>query len=93
MADLRRIVVESVYNSILNDRFDELARKADAPFTGAGGSIGGVVRDVDGFTRSAQVKNGRVEDCLRALLTEAVRLEKHGVLRGLPRAAWLAPWP
>ena len=78
-ADYRRTIAEQVYSMILNERLALLRRKPDAPFIGASVGVSGVVRDVDSFTRFANVKVGHVEDALRALLTEVVRLEKHGV--------------
>jgi len=77
--DMRRMTAEGIYSMILNERFQAIARRPDAPFLGAFGGISGVVRDVDGFSRSASVKGGKVEDALRALLTEVVRVEKHGI--------------
>ncbi len=77
--DLARSVTEQVYTSILAERFATLARKADAPFTGAFGDISNEPREIDSFERAANVKNGKVEDCVRALFTEVVRLEKFGV--------------
>ncbi len=77
--DYRRLLLEQLYSMILNERFASIARRPDAPFIGAFGGITGVVRDVDGFTRAAGAKTGKVEDALRALLTEVVRIEKHGI--------------
>ena len=77
--DYRRILAEQVYSAILNERLGSLARKPDAPFIGALGGFDSIVRDIDSFIRTANVKGGRVEDALRALLTEVVRIEKHGV--------------
>ena len=76
--DLRRIAVEQVYQGILNERFASLARRKESPFTGAFAGIQGFTREIDAFTRTAQVKAGRVEDALRALFVEVLRVEKHG---------------
>jgi zinc protease len=77
--DYRRMVGEQLYGSILNERLASLARKPETPFISASGGMSTLVREVDAFQRSAQVKNGQVEDALRALLTEVVRIERHGV--------------
>ncbi len=76
--DFRRYLVEAVYGAIVNERLDALRRKPDAPFLGAFTSIGGQTREIDAYTRSATVKAGRVEDALRAILTEALRVERFG---------------
>jgi zinc protease len=77
--DYRRLIAEELYTSILDERLDILSRSADAPFISAGGSIGSLVRTVDGFSRFATAKDGKVEDTLRALLREVTRLERFGV--------------
>ncbi|MBA3538392.1 MAG: insulinase family protein [Deltaproteobacteria bacterium] len=76
--DLRRSVVEQLYGTIINERLQSIGRKADAPFAMAFASVQGVTRGFDGFVRSAQVKGGKVEDAIRSLFTEVVRVEKHG---------------
>jgi zinc protease len=77
--DYRRIVAEQVYTAVLNERLYSLQRKPDAPFLNAGGSIGQSLRTVDSFSRYAGAKEGKLEDALRVLLTEVVRIEKHGI--------------
>jgi len=76
--DFRRFVVEDVYQTIANERLAQLRRRPDAPFTSAFTSIGAEVREIDAFSRSAQAKNGKTEDALRALMTETLRIERHG---------------
>ncbi len=77
--DFRRLLAEQLYSAVLNERLASIARKPDAPFIQAYGGTQGFVRDIDSFTRGAAVKDGKVEDAFRALLTEAIRIEKHGV--------------
>ena len=77
--DYRRLIGEQLYAAILNERLASLARKPDAPFVMAAGGMSGLVRDIDGFERFAQVKNGKVEDALKVLITEVVRLDRHGI--------------
>jgi zinc protease len=76
--DYRRFVVEQVYQAIVNERLDTIRRRSDAPFLNAFTSIGGQTREIDAYTRRAQVKNGQIEDTLKSLLTEALRVERHG---------------
>ena len=77
--DFRRILAEGLYSQILSERLASISRRPDAPFIGAGAGIGKVVLDADGFSRFANVKQGKTEEALRALLTEVVRVEKHGI--------------
>jgi zinc protease len=78
--DLRRLTVERIYTSIMDERFAALRRKPDAPFLFAGAGIesGGATRELDILERSAAAKEGKVEDSLRAVMTEALRAERHG---------------
>jgi zinc protease len=77
--DFRRLVVEQVYQTVLNDRFATISRRPDAPFVGAGAGINSLTREVDGFVREALAKPGKVEATLESLFTEVLRVEQHGV--------------
>ncbi len=91
LADLRRSMVEELYTRVMNERFGVLTRRPNAPFVGAFANIGAPVREIDAFRRLAQVKNGKVEQALRSVLTEALRVERHGITqRELERAKIVA---
>jgi zinc protease len=77
--DFRRILVEQIYQRILNDRLASVARRPDAPFAQAAVGIESPTREVDVFAREAQAKAGQVEAALDGLLTEVLRVEQHGV--------------
>jgi len=77
--DFRRILLELVYQSILNERFGSIARRPDAPFSQAGAGIDSPTREIDAFVREAQAKDGKVEAALESLFTEVLRVEQHGV--------------
>ncbi len=77
-ADFRRIILEQVYSQIINERLDTVARKKEAPFMRANASVSGFTREIDAFTRTAIVRGGRVEDALKSLFTEVLRVEQHG---------------
>lgn len=76
--DFQRLLVEQMYTTMINDRLSQLRRKPETPFLGAATAIESEVREVDSFSRSAQVKSGHVEEALRALYAEALRAERHG---------------
>jgi zinc protease len=82
--DYRRLLAEQLYTNVLNERLMTLARAADAPFMFAATQIsdGEGTRDLDSFTRFAVAKQGKADDTLRVLLTEARRIEKHGITAG-----------
>jgi zinc protease len=77
--DFRRILVEQIYQSILNERFAVIGRRPDAPFANAGAAIESPTREVDAFVREAQARAGQVEAALDSLFTEVLRVEQHGV--------------
>ncbi|MDB4956595.1 MAG: peptidase, partial [Myxococcales bacterium] len=79
MQDYRRGIGEQLYGAILNERLSSLARKPDAPFMFAAGGFDPTTRDIDSFDRFAQAKAGKVEDALRVLMTEVLRIEKFGI--------------
>ena len=78
VADYRRSLVYSLVYEMLNERFDELSRKADSPFLGAGAYGGSLTPTVDSFTLGASVQDGKVQSGLSALEIEANRVERYG---------------
>jgi zinc protease len=80
--DYRRQVGEQLYAQILNERLATLARKPDAPFIFAAAGFSSPTREIDSFDRFSQVKTGKVEDTIRVLFTEVLRIERHGVNPG-----------
>ena len=50
------IIAEQIYGQMINERLGSLARRKEAPFSAAGVGVSSFVRDVDAFTRGAQVK-------------------------------------
>jgi zinc protease len=76
--DFRRIVAEQLYGQIINERLAVISRRKEAPFAFAGVGVQGLTREIDAFTRVAQVKGTQVEDTLKSLFTEVLRVEQHG---------------
>lgn len=78
IGDYRRSLVQSLFSRMLNERFTEISRRADAPFLGAGGGGGSLSPSVDSFSLNARVQDGRIVDGLVALETEARRVREFG---------------
>ena len=78
VADYRRDLIARTIDQMMDERFDELERKPDAKFLGAGVSAGGLSRDVSTFTMSARVQDGKLEDGIGVLATEAMRVREFG---------------
>ena len=77
-ADYRRLIVEGLYNSMLNQRLDELTKKPDPPYLFASSSHGMLVRTKSGYSLDAGVKDNGIVRGLAAILTEAKRVRQYG---------------
>lgn len=78
VAAYRRSLVHGLVSQMLNDRFDELSRKPEAQFLGAGAYESGLSPTVDTFTMSAGVEDGKLAAGLSVLEIEANRVKQHG---------------
>ena len=78
VGDYRRSIVSSLFSRMLNDRFNELARKADAKFLSAGGGGGSLSPTVDTFGLNARVPDGGIAEGLAAVRIEARRVRQYG---------------
>jgi zinc protease len=80
VGDYRRDLVRNLYFSMLNERFDEIAHRANPPFLDAGAGGGMLGRTDDMWELEATVKDGGIENGLAALLEETARVRTHGFL-------------
>ena len=78
VGDYRRDLAEQLFSDMFDDRFAELARKADARFLSAGVGGGSLGKTADMFSLSARVKDGGLADGLAALEVEARRVGQFG---------------
>ncbi len=78
VAAFRRLLMDRLYNRMLNDRLYELTQRPDAPYLGAFTGKFGFARPSDLYVMQAVVTDGGVPTGLEALLTEAARVERHG---------------
>ena len=75
----RQKMVDRLFAGMLNARFAELGQKPDAPFVfGFSGRGGFLVRTKEIAFVTALVKEGAVENAMRALLSEAERVARFG---------------
>ena len=94
----RQRIVERLYNSMLNNRFAEIARQPNPPFVRASSAQGQFIRTMGAYLLSARVLENGIEPGLAALFTEAERVARFGfteselerqkttVLRGMERS-------
>jgi zinc protease len=79
VGDYRRLLLRSLVHQMLNARFSEIARQADAPFLGASSGDDRIGRDVDALTLGARVSDsGAIARGVEALTREAARLDRFG---------------
>lgn len=70
--------VNSLAERMLNQRFSEISRQENAPFLGAGGGYGGVVRPFDAFFAGGTAREGEALRTLEAIYTELYRMKRGG---------------
>jgi zinc protease len=75
---LRQMVVEQLYNGMLNQRFYELTQKPDPPFLRAYSGRGNLIRSEAVYTLGASVKDDGIERGLDALFVESERVTRFG---------------
>ncbi len=74
----RQDLVESLYNSMLTDRFRELSIKEDPPFMRAYSSESSLVRHSGVYVLQATVHEKDIERGLETLLAESERVSRYG---------------
>ena len=74
----RRMLVERLFNDMLNGRLAEIAQRPGAPFLGAASSRGSFVGSKDAYVLTALVADGGLAEGLRALYAEGERVARFG---------------
>jgi zinc protease len=81
VGDYRRMLIQNLALSMFNNRFNEITQKPNAPFLGAGASVGGFfARNTNVFSVGAGVKDGGILEGAEALLIETKRAQQFGFL-------------
>jgi zinc protease len=78
VVDYRRDLVERVLEHIFDERFNDMERRPDAKFLGAGVGSGTLSRDVATFSMGATVPDGHLDDGVSTLVQEANRVKEFG---------------
>ena len=78
VGDYRRMLVERLFNAMLNSRLVEITQKPGAPFLGAVSSRGRFVGSKDVYVISALVADGGVPRGLEALYAEGEKVARYG---------------
>ena len=77
-------LVNNFVTLMMNNRFEEIAQSADAPFLGGGMSEGsiGICPTLESTMFSATAHEGRINDAFRAMYTEMERMRRYGFTPG-----------
>ncbi len=78
IADYRRDLVQRMVEHMVNERFDQLSRRPDAAFLGAGMSDSPMSPDVESVSMGAAVQDGHLVDGVGVLAEEATRAREFG---------------
>ena len=80
--DMRRDLVYSIYNSMLNNRLSELQKQANPPYLKANCEYGQMVKTKNCYTAQARVKEKGIMKGLETLVTENERVKRFGFTAG-----------
>jgi len=79
VGDFRYVVMQDLYNGMLNNRLNEIMQKPDAPFVYAYTGYGDfIARTQDAYMSVALVKENQIEKGLETLLAENERVKRFG---------------
>lgn len=76
--DYRNMLIERLYNGMINNRLQELQKQMNPPFAYGYSYFGGFVRNKNFYNSVAVVQDGGIEKGLRALILENERAKQFG---------------
>lgn len=76
--DYRNAIAQQLFNQMLAERYQELARKADVPFVNASAGIQDFMGGLDSYGASMTAKPGELEKGFKALWRETERVSRFG---------------
>jgi zinc protease len=80
--DYRKSMVNSLFQSMLGQRMQELTQTANPPFIFGGSNMGGFLRGVESFTSFALLSPAGVEPAINAVIQEGERARQFGFTAG-----------
>jgi len=78
--DYRRTVIEGLFNSMINQRLNELTQQPNSPFLAASSSFGGFIRGYRAFISLAIIGDKPTKGALDALIATTESVKKYGFL-------------
>ncbi|MFW5693780.1 MAG: M16 family metallopeptidase [Alkalispirochaeta sp.] len=80
VGDYRRLLVRSLFSSIMNERFREISRESSSPIRDAGMGYTRFLRDTEIAVGTVVVREDQVLPAFQVLAREIERARRHGVL-------------
>ena len=78
VGDYRQMLVENLYNGMINNRLGELTQTENPPFIYGGSSFSELVGPKSAYGSVAVCQNGKIEEGIKAVLTENERVKQFG---------------
>jgi zinc protease len=79
LGDFKEKIMAELYTGMLNNRFNEISQKPEAPYVFAGGDYGRFLsRSKDAFMINAMPKENQIDKSLAVLLAENERVKRFG---------------
>ena len=78
VGDYRNMLIQRLYNGMINKRFNEILQEPDAPFMYAGSDYSGFLGPIDTYAVYAMAKENQIGESLEALLIENERVKRFG---------------
>ncbi len=78
-ADYREYIKAQLLSAVINQRFQDEIKKADAPFAYAASSYDHLIGKEDNFGIIAVTKNGKMKDAVNAIFSEMENIRQNGI--------------
>lgn len=76
--DYRRSIVQDLFNNMLGERYEELARKSDPPYIQGNAGVSGLINGMDAYNVIVVAKPGELEKGVKAVWRETERIKRFG---------------
>ena len=75
-------LVESVVQSVMSERFDDITSKADAPYLSGSFGFGKLCEAIEGVDANVSLKEDNILGGFKAFVTEVERMKRYGLTEG-----------
>jgi len=72
-------IANDIFELVMDERFEEITSKPDAPFMYAGLGNGNLIESTDAMMGQVSFKNGQDVEAIKAFLTEVERIKRYGI--------------